>query len=123
MTEPETAEAVSEVMSRYAPSGVAIEQIARDIQAGADEGAAAQLEPIVAVRAYVSLDRQRRREAAADHRSPVASRPHRANSRADVSLGGRKRLGQRVERALSRGASGRAFRHQADVARIRSAAG
>ena len=56
MTEPETAEAVSEVMSRYAPSGVAIEQIARDIQAGADEDAAAQLEPIVAVRAYVSLE-------------------------------------------------------------------
>jgi ribosomal protein L11 methyltransferase len=56
MTEPETAEAVSEVMSRYAPSGVAIEQIARDIQAGADEGSAAQLEPIVAVRAYVSLE-------------------------------------------------------------------
>jgi len=56
MTEPETAEAVSEVMSRYAPSGVAIEQIARDIQAGADEDSAAQLEPIVAVRAYVSLE-------------------------------------------------------------------
>jgi ribosomal protein L11 methyltransferase len=56
MTEAETAEAVSEVMSRYAPNGVAIEQIARDIQAGADEGAAAQLEPIVAVRAYLSLE-------------------------------------------------------------------
>ena len=49
MTEPETAEAVSEVMSRYAPNGVAIEQIARDIRLGADEGAAAQLEPLVAV--------------------------------------------------------------------------
>ena len=56
MTEAETAEAVSEVMSRYAPSGVAIEQIARDIQLGADEGAAAQLEPIAAVRAYLSLE-------------------------------------------------------------------
>ena len=56
MTEPETAEAVSEVMSRYAPNGVAIEQIARDIQLGADEGAAAQLEPIVAVRAYLPLE-------------------------------------------------------------------
>ncbi len=56
MTEAETAEAVSEVMSRYAPNGVAIEQIARDIQLGADEGAAAQLEPIVAVRAYLSLE-------------------------------------------------------------------
>ena len=56
MTEPETAEAVSEVMSRYAPNGVAIEQIARDIQLGADEGTAAQLEPIVAVRAYLPLE-------------------------------------------------------------------
>ena len=55
-TEPETAEAVSEVMSRYAPNGVAIEQIARDIQLGADEGAAAQLEPVVAVRAYLPLE-------------------------------------------------------------------
>ena len=56
MTEAETAEAVSEVMSRYAPNGVAIEQIARDIQLGADEDAVAQLEPIVAVRAYLPLD-------------------------------------------------------------------
>ena len=56
MTEAETAEAVSEVMSRYAPNGVAIEQIARDIQLGADEGAAAQLEPIVAVRAYLPFE-------------------------------------------------------------------
>ena len=31
ITDPETAEAVSEVMSRYAPNGVAIEQLARDI--------------------------------------------------------------------------------------------
>jgi len=53
MTEPETAEAVSEVLSRYAPNGVAIEQLARDIGLGADEGAAQQLESIVAVRAYV----------------------------------------------------------------------
>jgi len=56
MTEAEIAEAVSEVMSRYAPDGVAIEQIARDIQLGADEGAAAQLEPSVAVRAYLPLE-------------------------------------------------------------------
>jgi len=56
ITETETAEAVSEVMSRYAPNGVALEQIARDIRLGADEGAAAQLEPIVAVRAYLSLE-------------------------------------------------------------------
>ena len=55
-TETETAEAVSEVMSRYAPNGVAIEQIARDIRLGADEGAAAQLEPIAAVRAYLPLE-------------------------------------------------------------------
>lgn len=44
MTEPETAEAVSEVLSRYAPNGVAIEQLARDIGLGADEGAAQDLE-------------------------------------------------------------------------------
>jgi len=56
MTEAETAEAVSEVMSRYAPNGVAIEQIARDVRLGADEGAAAQLEPIAAVRAYLPLE-------------------------------------------------------------------
>lgn len=55
MTEPETAEAVSEVLSRYAPNGVAIEQLARDLGLGADEGAAQDLEPTVAVRAYVSL--------------------------------------------------------------------
>jgi ribosomal protein L11 methyltransferase len=56
MTEPETAEAVSEVLSRYAPNGVAIEQLARDLGLGADEGAAQDLEPIVAVRAYLALD-------------------------------------------------------------------
>jgi ribosomal protein L11 methyltransferase len=56
LTEPETAEAVAEVLSRYAPGGVALEQVARDIQLGADEGAAGQLEPIVAVRAYVSFE-------------------------------------------------------------------
>ena len=55
MTEPETAEAVSEVLSRYAPNGVAIEQLARDIGLGADEGAAQDLEQSVAVRAYVSM--------------------------------------------------------------------
>ncbi len=55
MTEPETAEAVSEVLSRYAPNGVAIEQLARDIGLGADEGVAQDLEQIVAVRAYVSM--------------------------------------------------------------------
>ncbi len=55
MTEPETAEAVSEVLSRYAPNGVAIEQLARDIGLGADEGVSQDLEQIVAVRAYVSM--------------------------------------------------------------------
>lgn len=55
MTEAETAEAVSEVLSRYAPNGVAIEQLARDLGLGADEGAAQDLEQTVAVRAYVSL--------------------------------------------------------------------
>jgi ribosomal protein L11 methyltransferase len=55
MVDPETAEAVSEVLSRYVPNGVAIEQIARDLD-GADEGITTQLEPIVAVRAYLPVD-------------------------------------------------------------------
>ncbi|HZY44362.1 MAG TPA: 50S ribosomal protein L11 methyltransferase, partial [Anaerolineae bacterium] len=46
---------VSEVMGRYAPNGVAIEQLALDIN-GADEGDAAQLESTVAVRAYLLID-------------------------------------------------------------------
>src|SRR5512136_3058595 len=80
MTESETAEAVSEVMSRYAPNGVAIEQIARDIQLGADEGAAAQLEPIVAVRAYLSLEddvatKRRQIEEALWHLAQIAPVP------------------------------------------------
>ncbi len=80
MTEAETAEAVSEVMSRYAPNGVAIEQIARDIQLGADEGAAAQLEPVVAVRAYLSLDddvaaKRQRIEEALWHLAQIARIP------------------------------------------------
>ena len=80
MTEAETAEAVSEVMSRYAPNGVAIEQIARDIQLGADEGVAAQLEPIVAVRAYLlfadEVDLKRRQiEEALWHLGQIAHIP------------------------------------------------
>ncbi len=80
MTEAETAEAVSEVMSRYVPNGVAIEQIARDIQAGADEGAAAQLESIVAVRAYLSLEddvetKRKQIEEALWHLSQIAPIP------------------------------------------------
>ena len=55
MIDPETAEAVSEMLSRYVPNGVAIEQIARDID-GADEGVSSQLESIVAVRAYLPVD-------------------------------------------------------------------
>ncbi len=54
-TDAELAEAVSEVMSRYAPNGVAIEQLALDIN-GADEGDATQLESMVAVRAYLLID-------------------------------------------------------------------
>src|SRR5512139_952192 len=80
MTEAETAEAVSEVMSRYAPNGVAIEQIARDIRLGADEGAAAQLEPIVAVRAYLPLEddvetKRRQIEEALWHLAQIAHIP------------------------------------------------
>jgi ribosomal protein L11 methyltransferase len=80
MTEAETAEAVSEVMSRYVPNGVAIEQIARDIQLGADEGAAAQLEPIVAVRAYLPMEndvetKRRQIEEALWHLAQIAHIP------------------------------------------------
>ncbi len=80
MTEAETAEAVSEVMRRYAPNGVAIEQIARDIQRGADEGAAAQLEPGVAVRAYLPLEddvasKRRQIEEALWHLAQIAPIP------------------------------------------------
>jgi len=80
MTESETAEAVSEVLSRYAPNGVAIEQLARDIGLGADEGAAQQLESIVAVRAYVlneaGVDEKRRQiEEALWHLGQIAHLP------------------------------------------------
>ncbi len=79
MTEPETAEAVSEVLSRYAPNGVAIEQLARDI-IGADEGAPQQLEAIVAVRAYVPVDediavKRRQVEEALWHLSQISPIP------------------------------------------------
>ena len=79
MTEAETAEAVSEVLSRYAPNGVAIEQTARDIN-GADEGATQQLEAIVAVRAYLPIDdevaaRRRQIEEALWHLGQIVSIP------------------------------------------------
>ena len=80
MTEAEIAEAVSEVLSRYAPNGVAIEQLARDIQLGASEGVVAQLEPIVAVRAYLPLEddleiKRRQIEEALWHLSQIAPIP------------------------------------------------
>ena len=80
MTGPETAEAVSEVLSRYAPNGVALEQLARDIRLGADEGAAQDLESIVAVRAYLSMtdeiDRKKRQiEEALWHLGRIAHIP------------------------------------------------
>ena len=80
MTEPETAEAVSEVLSRYAPNGVALEQLARDIGLGAEEGVAQDLEPIVAVRAYVPMDetvaaRRQQIEEALWHLSRIAPIP------------------------------------------------
>ncbi len=83
MTEPETAEAVSEVLSRYAPNGVAIEQLARDIGLGADEGAAQQLESIVAVRAYLAVDdhvdhKKRQIEEALWHLSQISPMPEPA---------------------------------------------
>ena len=79
MADPETGEAVSEVLSRYAPNGVAIEQVARDIT-GADEGSAAQLEPSVAVRAYLPTepgveDKRRQIEEAVWHLGQIATIP------------------------------------------------
>ena len=52
----EAAEAVAEVLSRYVPNGVAIEQRARDIGSGPDWAPDGPLEPTAIVRGYLPLD-------------------------------------------------------------------
>jgi len=53
--EPEHAEAVADVLARYAPSGVAIQQNALDLK-GEPWGPDGPLEPVAAVRAYLPVD-------------------------------------------------------------------
>jgi ribosomal protein L11 methyltransferase len=53
--EPEHAEAVAEVLSRYAPGGVAIEQNALDLT-GAEWRPDGPLESVVSVRAYLAVE-------------------------------------------------------------------
>ncbi len=54
--DPELAEAVSDVLSRYAPGGVACQQNALDIVHGQDWRPDGPLEPMVTVLAYLPLD-------------------------------------------------------------------
>lgn len=56
VVDAEAAEAVAEVMSRYVPNGVAIEQRARDIGSGPDWSPDGPLEPTAIVRGYLPLD-------------------------------------------------------------------
>ena len=58
MVDAETAEAVAETLSRYAPNAVAIEQLARDTRdaPGLDWSPDGPLEPTVSVRAYLPVD-------------------------------------------------------------------
>lgn len=56
VVDSEAAEAVSEVLSRYAHDAVAIEQLARDIARGPDWSPDGPLEPTVTVRAYLPID-------------------------------------------------------------------
>src|SRR3989304_833893 len=56
IVDEEVAEAASEVLSRYAPNAVALEQRALDIAPGPGWSADRPLEPIVYVRAYLPVD-------------------------------------------------------------------
>ena len=65
----EAAEAVAEILSRYAPNAVALEQRARDIQDAPGSGWSPDgpLEPTIVVRAYLPIDAEidaKRRQAA-----------------------------------------------------------
>jgi ribosomal protein L11 methyltransferase len=77
--DPESAEAVADVLARYAPGGVAIQQNALDLT-GEEWRADGPLEPIASVRAYLAfepgLDEKRRRvEEALWHLRQIASIP------------------------------------------------
>ncbi len=77
--DPENAEAVADVLARYAPGGVAIQQNALDLT-GAEWRPDGPLEPIASVRAYLAfepgLDEKRRQvEEALWHLRQIASIP------------------------------------------------
>ena len=77
--DPENAEAVADVLARYAPGGVAIQQNALDL-AGEEWQPDGPLEPVVSVRAYLAfepgLDEKRRQvEEALWHLRQIASIP------------------------------------------------
>jgi ribosomal protein L11 methyltransferase len=77
--DPEQAEAVADVLARYAPGGVAIQQNALDLT-GDEWQADGPLEPVASVRAYLAfepgLDEKRRRvEEALWHLRQIASIP------------------------------------------------
>lgn len=66
VVDAESAEAAAEVLSRYAPNAVAIEQRARDIDTGPEWTADGPLDDQVTVRAYLPIDAEldaRRRQA------------------------------------------------------------
>jgi ribosomal protein L11 methyltransferase len=77
--EPEHAEAVADVLARYAPGGVAIQQNALDLK-GERWSPDGPLEPIAAVRAYLPMDteleeKRRQVEEALWHLRQIASIP------------------------------------------------
>jgi ribosomal protein L11 methyltransferase len=77
--DPESAEAVADVLARYAPGGVAIQQNALDLT-GEEWRPEGPLEPVAAVRAYLAfepgLDEKRRQvEEALWHLRQIASIP------------------------------------------------
>jgi ribosomal protein L11 methyltransferase len=77
--DPENAEAVADVLARYAPGGVAIQQNALDLTGG-EWQPDGPLEPVVSVRAYLAfepgLDEKRRQvEEALWHLRQIASIP------------------------------------------------
>lgn len=77
--DPEQAEAVADVLARYAPGGVAIQQDALDLTGG-EWRLDGPLEPVVSVRAYLALEpgldeKRRQVEEALWHLRQIASIP------------------------------------------------
>jgi len=77
--DPENAEAVADVLARYAPGGVAIQQNALDLTGG-EWRLDGPLEPVVSVRAYLALEpgldeKRRQVEEALWHLRQIASIP------------------------------------------------